>query len=144
VRPAAGADRAGRVAAVQSAFLLVLGVGGAGWPPARSSVGDLVAFVLFLFFLIMPLGQALHAYTQLQTGLGALQRMTRILDLPPRARRSRAGRCRHRRRARGVRPGRLRLPRRPAGAARGQLPRAGGSRTRWSGRRAPASRRSWR
>jgi len=34
-----------------------------------------VIITLFLFFLVMPLGQALHAYTQLQTGLGALQRM---------------------------------------------------------------------
>jgi ATP-binding cassette subfamily B protein/ATP-binding cassette subfamily C protein len=42
----------------------------------------LVAFVLFLFFLVMPLGQALHAYTQLQTGLGALQRMEDVLALP--------------------------------------------------------------
>ncbi len=39
--------------------------------------------MLFLFFLVMPLAQALHAYTQLQTGLGALQRIEEILDLPP-------------------------------------------------------------
>jgi ATP-binding cassette subfamily B protein/ATP-binding cassette subfamily C protein len=45
-------------------------------------VGDLVAFILFLFFLVLPLGQALRAYTQLQTGLGALQRIEEILDLP--------------------------------------------------------------
>jgi ATP-binding cassette subfamily B protein/ATP-binding cassette subfamily C protein len=46
------------------------------------TIGDLVAFVLFMFFLVMPLAQALHAYTQLQTGLGALQRMEEVLDLP--------------------------------------------------------------
>jgi ABC-type multidrug transport system fused ATPase/permease subunit len=69
-------------AAVQGAFLLVLGVGGARVASGAISVGDLVAFILFLFFLVMPLGQALHAYTQLQTGLGALQRIEEILDVP--------------------------------------------------------------
>ncbi|UWZ60027.1 ABC transporter ATP-binding protein [Dactylosporangium aurantiacum] len=70
------------VAAIQGAFLLLLGVGGARVANGTISVGDLVAFVLYLFFLVMPLGQALHAYTQLQTGLGALQRMHDILDVP--------------------------------------------------------------
>ncbi|MEU4220486.1 ABC transporter ATP-binding protein [Actinoplanes sp. NPDC026623] len=69
-------------AATQGAFLLVLGVGGARVAAGSISVGDLVAFILFLFFLIMPLGQALNAYTQLQTGLGALQRIEEVLDLP--------------------------------------------------------------
>ncbi|MET7418300.1 ABC transporter ATP-binding protein [Dactylosporangium sp. NPDC005555] len=70
------------IAAIQGAFLLLLGVGGARVANGTISVGDLVAFVLYLFFLVMPLGQALHAYTQLQTGLGALQRMQDILDVP--------------------------------------------------------------
>ncbi|HEU4349153.1 MAG TPA: ABC transporter ATP-binding protein [Actinoplanes sp.] len=69
-------------AAIQGAFLLVLGVGGARVAAGAITVGDLVAFILFLFFLVMPLGQALNAYTQLQTGLGALQRIEEILELP--------------------------------------------------------------
>lgn len=69
-------------AAIQGAFLLVLGVGGARVAAGAISVGSLVAFILFLFFLVMPLGQALNAYTQLQTGLGALQRIEEVLDLP--------------------------------------------------------------
>jgi ATP-binding cassette subfamily B protein/ATP-binding cassette subfamily C protein len=69
-------------AAVQGAFLLVLGVGGARVASGAISVGDLVAFILFLFFLVLPLGQAIHAYTQLQTGLGALQRIEDVLALP--------------------------------------------------------------
>jgi ATP-binding cassette subfamily B protein/ATP-binding cassette subfamily C protein len=69
-------------AAIQGAFLLVLGVGGARVAAGAITVGDLVAFILFLFFLVMPLGQALHAYTQLQTGLGALQRIEEIMDVP--------------------------------------------------------------
>lgn len=69
--------------AVQAAFLLVVGVGGARVATGSIRLGDLVAFVLFLFFLVMPLAQALHAYTQLQTGLGALQRIEEMLDVPP-------------------------------------------------------------
>jgi ATP-binding cassette subfamily B protein/ATP-binding cassette subfamily C protein len=68
--------------AVQAAFLLVVGVGAARVASGGIQLGDLVAFVLFLFFLVMPLGQALNAYTQLQTGLGALQRIEEMLDLP--------------------------------------------------------------
>ncbi|MEH0843834.1 ABC transporter ATP-binding protein [Micromonospora sp. CPCC 205711] len=67
---------------IQGAFLLVLGVGGARVAAGAITVGDLVAFVMFLFFLVLPLGQAVHAYTQLQTGLGALQRIEEILDVP--------------------------------------------------------------
>ncbi|HEX8496209.1 MAG TPA: ABC transporter ATP-binding protein, partial [Actinomycetales bacterium] len=68
--------------AIQGAFLLVLGVGGARVAAGSISVGDLVAFILFLFFLVLPLGGALRAYTQLQTGLGALTRIEEVLDLP--------------------------------------------------------------
>ena len=70
------------VATTQGAFLLVLGVGGARVAAGTITVGDLVAFILFLFFLVLPLGQALGAYTRLQTGLGALQRIEEVLRLP--------------------------------------------------------------
>ena len=69
-------------AAMQGAFLVVVGVGGTRVASGSLTIGDLVAFVLFLFFLVMPLAQALHAYTQLQTGLGALQRIEEMLELP--------------------------------------------------------------
>ncbi|MFI5845415.1 ABC transporter ATP-binding protein [Catenuloplanes sp. NPDC051500] len=68
--------------ATQGAFLAVLGVGGARVAAGDITVGDLVAFILFLFFLIMPLGQAISAYMQLQTGLGALERIEEVLRIP--------------------------------------------------------------
>ncbi|MFC5924982.1 ABC transporter ATP-binding protein [Micromonospora vulcania] len=67
---------------VQGAFLLVLGIGGARVAAGAITVGDLVAFVMYLFFLALPLAQVLRAYTQLQTGLGALQRIEEILTVP--------------------------------------------------------------
>ena len=74
-------------AAVAMALLdpLLLGVALGGLAVGMTvaiTVGDLVAFILFLFFLVLPLGGALRAYTQLQTGLGALQRIEEILDVP--------------------------------------------------------------
>jgi ABC-type multidrug transport system fused ATPase/permease subunit len=68
--------------AIQGGFLAVLGIGGARVASGAMSVGDLVAFVLFLFLLMMPIGQAMNAYTQLQAGLGALQRIEDVLGLP--------------------------------------------------------------
>ncbi|MFB6393210.1 ABC transporter ATP-binding protein [Polymorphospora lycopeni] len=68
--------------AIQGSFLLVLGVGGARVANGAISVGDLVAFIMFLFFLVLPLGQALRAYTQLQSGLGALERIEEMFELP--------------------------------------------------------------
>ncbi|HLU45090.1 MAG TPA: ABC transporter ATP-binding protein [Natronosporangium sp.] len=67
---------------VQGAFVAVLGVGGARVATGALSVGDLVAFVMFLFLLMMPIGQAMNAYAQLQAGLGALQRIEDVLAVP--------------------------------------------------------------
>jgi ABC-type multidrug transport system fused ATPase/permease subunit len=69
--------------AVQGAFLAVLGVGGYRVANGSISVAELVAFILYLFLLVMPLGQAISAWTQLQTGLGALTRIQEVLSLHP-------------------------------------------------------------
>jgi ATP-binding cassette subfamily B protein len=69
--------------AVQGAFLAVLGVGGYRVATGSIAVADLVAFILYLFLLVMPLGRAIGAYTELQTGLGALGRVQEVLDLEP-------------------------------------------------------------
>jgi len=71
--------------AIQGSFLLVLGLGGARVARGDLSVADLVAFVLYLFLLVLPLGQALQAWTTLQTGLGALERIEEVLALPAEA-----------------------------------------------------------
>jgi ABC-type multidrug transport system fused ATPase/permease subunit len=69
--------------AVQGAFLAVLGLGGYRVATGSITVADLVSFILYLFLLVMPLGQLIGSYTQLQTGLGALARVQEVLAIEP-------------------------------------------------------------
>ncbi|MCW2683319.1 MAG: transporter related protein [Blastococcus sp.] len=69
--------------AVQGAFLSVLGLGGYRVATGRIDVADLIAFILYLFLLVMPLGRFIHAWTEVQTGLGALARIQEVLALEP-------------------------------------------------------------
>jgi ABC-type multidrug transport system fused ATPase/permease subunit len=69
--------------AVQGAFLAVLGLGGYRVATGSIDVAHLVAFILYLFLLVMPLGRVIGSYTQLQTGLGALARVQEVLALEP-------------------------------------------------------------
>jgi ABC-type multidrug transport system fused ATPase/permease subunit len=69
--------------AVQGAFLAVLGLGGYRVATGSIRVSDLIAFILYLFLLVMPLGRFIHAWTEVQTGLGALARIQEVLALPP-------------------------------------------------------------
>jgi ABC-type multidrug transport system fused ATPase/permease subunit len=67
----------------QGAFLLVLTVGGVRVSSGAISVGDLISFVLYLSMLINPLIQAIGAYTQIMSGLGAWNRIREILRIRP-------------------------------------------------------------
>ncbi len=68
--------------AMQVSFLVVLGVGGYRVASGSITVANLVAFILFLFMMILPLGQAFGAITSVNQALGALGRIQEILDLP--------------------------------------------------------------
>ena len=68
--------------AMQVSFLVVLGVGGYRVATGAITVANLVAFILFLFMMILPLGQAFGAITSVNLALGALGRIQEILDLP--------------------------------------------------------------
>ena len=71
---------------MQVSFLVVLGVGGYRVASGAITVANLVAFILFLFMMIMPLGQAFGAITAVNSALGALGRIQEIIDLPERDR----------------------------------------------------------
>jgi len=68
--------------AMQVSFLVVLGVGGFRVASGAITVANLVAFILFLFMMILPLGQAFGAITSVNLALGALGRIQEVLDLP--------------------------------------------------------------
>ncbi|SEG56116.1 ATP-binding cassette, subfamily B [Nonomuraea solani] len=68
--------------AVQIAFLAVLGVGGARVAAGTLEISSLIAFLLYLFYLVMPIGQLIQGGVQLQQGLAAMKRIKEIEDLP--------------------------------------------------------------
>ncbi|MDX2545993.1 ABC transporter ATP-binding protein [Streptomyces sp. WI04-05B] len=68
--------------AIQIAFITVLAVGGARVATGAVEVGTLVAFLLYVFYLMSPIQQVVGAITQYQTGAAALTRIQEALALP--------------------------------------------------------------
>jgi ABC-type multidrug transport system fused ATPase/permease subunit len=68
--------------AMQIAFITVLAVGGARVATGAIAVGTLVAFLLYVFYLMSPIQQVVGAITQYQTGAAALARIQEALRLP--------------------------------------------------------------
>ncbi|WCD92702.1 ABC transporter ATP-binding protein [Microbacterium sp. nov. GSS16] len=68
--------------ALQLSLLVVLGVGGLRVASGALTIASLVTFIMFLFMLVMPLGQAFGAITSVNQALGALGRIQEVLDLP--------------------------------------------------------------
>ncbi|MEU9632087.1 ABC transporter ATP-binding protein [Streptomyces luteogriseus] len=84
VRAAKWSAAAGNTAglAMQIAFITVLAVGGARVATGAVDVGTLVAFLLYVFYLMSPIQQVVGAITQYQTGAAALTRIEEALRLP--------------------------------------------------------------
>ena len=68
--------------ALQVSLLVVLGVGGFRVASGAIEISSLVAFILFLFMMIGPLGSAFGALTSVNQALGALGRIQEIISLP--------------------------------------------------------------
>ncbi|SEC60569.1 ATP-binding cassette, subfamily C [Streptomyces sp. 3213] len=84
IRAAKWAAAAGNTAglSMQIAFITVLAVGGARVATGAIDVGTLVAFLLYVFYLMQPIQQVVGAITQYQTGAAALARIQEALQLP--------------------------------------------------------------
>ncbi|RSS19255.1 ABC transporter ATP-binding protein [Streptomyces sp. WAC08401] len=84
VRAAKWSAAAGNTAglAMQVAFITVLAVGGARVATGAIDIGTLVAFLLFVFYLMAPIQNVVAAVTQYQTGKAALARIQDALRLP--------------------------------------------------------------
>ncbi|MGW3037549.1 ABC transporter ATP-binding protein [Streptomyces sp. NPDC001178] len=83
VRAAKWSAAAGNTAglAMQIAFITVLAVGGARVATGAIQIGTLVAFLLYVFYLMSPIQQVVGAITQYQTGAAALARIQEALSL---------------------------------------------------------------
>jgi ABC-type multidrug transport system fused ATPase/permease subunit len=84
VRAAKWEAVAGNVAglAMQLAFITVIGLGGARVVSGAIDVGTLVAFLLYLLYLMPPLRELIHAATQYQRGAAAVARIREVESLP--------------------------------------------------------------
>ncbi|WP_244302217.1 ABC transporter ATP-binding protein [Microbispora triticiradicis] len=67
---------------IQLAFLAVLGVGGARVASGEMEISALIAFLMYLFYLVSPIGQIIQSLTQMQNGLAAVTRIQEIALLP--------------------------------------------------------------
>lgn len=67
---------------IQIAIFLVLLVGGYRVSQGSMALGDLVAFLLYLFSVVLPLNQASRAVTTVQVGLAAIDRSAEVLSIP--------------------------------------------------------------
>ncbi|MEW2579482.1 ABC transporter ATP-binding protein [Streptomyces syringium] len=67
--------------AVHGSFLLVLVIGGMRVNGHANSLGDLVAFLLYATYLVVPLSSVFRAVGLIQRGMGAFQRIEEALAL---------------------------------------------------------------
>ncbi|MEU3875363.1 MULTISPECIES: ABC transporter ATP-binding protein [Streptomyces] len=67
--------------AIQGSFLVVLVIGGLRVGDA-GSLGNLVAFLLYASYLVVPLSSVFHAVGLVQRGMGAYRRIDQALRLP--------------------------------------------------------------
>ena len=68
--------------AMQASFRSVLGLGGFRVATGAITIAQLVTFIIFLFMMVVPLGQAFGAIAAVNQALGALGRIREITDLP--------------------------------------------------------------
>lgn len=68
--------------AFNTAFIVVLGLGGLRVASGETTIASLVTFVILLFFMIGPLISAFGAYTSVMGALGAMARINEIMVLP--------------------------------------------------------------
>jgi hypothetical protein len=68
--------------AVQGSFLMVLVVGGLRVADRSASLADLVAFLLYMTYLLIPVGTARRALGAIRRGRSALQHVNEVLSLP--------------------------------------------------------------
>ena len=67
---------------LQLCGIIILGVGGYRVSTGQMSVANLTSFMLLMYIAISPVGQIFSSVTTISEALGALGRITEIIDLP--------------------------------------------------------------
>ncbi|MEH7087167.1 ABC transporter ATP-binding protein [Neobacillus drentensis] len=62
-------------------LVVILGFGGMRVSSGALMAGDLVAFIMYLFQIVMPMGQLAAFFTQFQKATGATERIIAIIDM---------------------------------------------------------------
>ena len=62
-------------------LVVILGYGGTRVSSGALKAGDLVAFIMYLFQIVMPMGQLAAFFTQFQKATGATERIIAIMDM---------------------------------------------------------------
>ncbi|WP_131767049.1 ABC transporter ATP-binding protein [Candidatus Protofrankia californiensis] len=68
--------------AVQGSVLVVLLIGGVLVAKGSTSLGDLIAFLLYATYLVIPLSELFEEAGTIQRGMGGLQRVDEVFTLP--------------------------------------------------------------
>lgn len=77
--------------ALQVSFLVVIGLGGYRVATEAITIAQLVTFIIFLFMMVMPLGQVFGAVSAVNQALGALGRIQEVVNLPSETTHDRTG-----------------------------------------------------
>lgn len=65
---------------IMAILVVILGYGGMRVSSGALTAGDLVAFIMYLFQIVMPMGQLAAFFTQFQKATGATERIIAIMD----------------------------------------------------------------
>ncbi|NGO13599.1 ABC transporter ATP-binding protein [Streptomyces sp. HC44] len=68
--------------AVKGSFIVVLLIGGIRVADRQGSIADLAAFLLYMIYLVEPIGTLFQSLSTMEQGMGAYRRVTEVLDLP--------------------------------------------------------------
>ncbi|WP_232840481.1 ABC transporter ATP-binding protein [Streptomyces sp. Go-475] len=68
--------------AVKGSFIVVLLIGGLRVADRQGSLADLAAFLLYMIYLVGPIGTVFQSVSTMQQGVGAYRRITEVLALP--------------------------------------------------------------
>nr|WP_267132849.1 ABC transporter ATP-binding protein [Streptomyces cyaneochromogenes] len=68
--------------AVKGSFIVVLLIGGVRVADRQGSIADLAAFLLYMVYLVEPIGMLFQSFSTMEQGMGAYHRVTEVLALP--------------------------------------------------------------